>query len=223
MEAPGRRPACLRPVTATTPWRACTPRTPTMSGPSATPRPRACSSLAWHWNGTGWTRITTPQPSTIAQALAGVSGVSGSDVWAVGFQSPQGGVTNTLALHWNGTAWTKVASINAGVVSVLENVYARASNDVWAVGYSEINSTSGRQVLVEHWDGSTWSAVIGANPVTCDDVLFNVAATSSTDASAVGYTDTGTGTTRSTLIEHWDGTSWSVVSSPNRGTSHNVC
>ena len=55
----------------------------------------------------------------------------------------RGSVTNTLALHWNGTAWTEVASPNAGSLSVLENVYARPRVRVWPAGYSEISPTSG--------------------------------------------------------------------------------
>jgi hypothetical protein len=31
--------------------------------------------------------------------------VSGSDAWAVGFYDTA--VSNTLILHWNGTAWAK--------------------------------------------------------------------------------------------------------------------
>jgi len=177
-------------------------------------------ALGWHWNGTGWTRVTMPQPSTTVQALSGVSGVSGSDLWAVGLQGVTG-ATNTLAMHWNGSTWTAVATVSTGFRSILENVYARASNDVWAAGYTQATSSSPFQVLIEHWDGSNWSVVSGVNPVSGDDVLFNVSATSSTDAWAAGYTDTGSNTVRSTLIEHWNGTAWSAVSSPNVGTGWN--
>jgi hypothetical protein len=43
-------------------------------------------------------------------------------------------------------------------------------------------------------------------------VLNAVAAVSSSDVWAVGYLNDGT------LIEHWDGTQWSIVPSPNGGT-----
>jgi hypothetical protein len=46
-------------------------------------------------------------------------------------------------------------------------------------------------------------------------VLAGVAAVSAADVWAVGGSQTTTGSP--TLIEHWDGTSWSVVASPTPG------
>jgi hypothetical protein len=51
------------------------------------------------------------------------------------------------------------------------------------------------------------------------NLLDGVAATSPTSAWAVGYYDIGT--TPQTLIEHWNGTAWGHVSSPNPGGSAN--
>jgi hypothetical protein len=55
-------------------------------------------------------------------------------------------------------------------------------------------------------------------------VLYGVAAVSSNDVWAVGNNCIDCGTiseTQHTLIEHWNGHRWSVVPSPNRGTSDN--
>ena len=76
--------------------------------------------------------------------------------------------------------------------------------------------------LVEHWNGSAWSAVPSPN-VTGDnaqDHLFAVAAFSSSDVWAVGTVLQGFSTT-STVTEHFDGSRWSLVGSPNVGQFDN--
>lgn len=86
---------------------------------------------------------------------------------------------------------------------------------MWAVGYYR-GST-----LIEHWNGSAWSIVSSPNPGTDDNMLNGVAAAGPNDAWAVGYyIDNITGN-RQTLIEHWNGNVWSIVSGANPGTSAN--
>jgi len=54
---------------------------------------------------------------------------------------------------------------------------------------------------------------------TLANPLFGVAAVSATDIWAVGQSQNGTSGIPSTLIEHWDGTSWSIVASPSPGSA----
>ena len=55
------------------------------------------------------------------------------------------------------------------------------------------------------------------NAGTVDDELFSVSCVSLSECVAVGYTHTGSGNETLTMV--WDGSVWSVVSSPNVGTS----
>ena len=56
-----------------------------------------------------------------------------------------GSIDQTLTEHWNGTAWSVVASPNLGTSdNVLYGVAAVAANDVWAVGYYQIGGTTRR-------------------------------------------------------------------------------
>jgi hypothetical protein len=71
---------------------------------------------------------------------------------------------------------------------------------------------------VEHWDGITWGIVPGPN-LGAGNSLNGVAARSASDVWAVGYDRTFTGA--QTLTEHWNGSTRTVVSSPNPGTSGN--
>src|SRR5207253_6461011 len=61
------------------------------------------------------------------------------------------------------------------------------------------------------------SVVPSPNPGTANNYLYHVAATSSKDVWAVGtdHVDLPEGPALVTLIEHWDGSAWRVVSSPN--------
>lgn len=64
-----------------------------------------------------------------------------------------------------------------------------------------------------------WSIVPSQNMVE-GNILNAVTAISSTDAWTVGYDITNSGL-QQTLIEHWDGTQWSIIPSPNVGMSDN--
>ncbi len=76
--------------------------------------------------------------------------------------------------------------------------------------------------LIETWDGESWSItpspdVGGSGSV---DVLDGVSCVTATDCLAVGYDSAGgPGAVRATLIETFDGTSWSIVASPDVGGS----
>jgi hypothetical protein len=168
-----------------------------------------------HWNGTGWSLVTSPNPGTIDNTLYAVSAVSSSDVWAVGFQVSTTGVTQTLTEHWNGTKWSVVTSPSPGSINnEFLSVAAVSSNDVWAVGFTASNS-SAQKTLIEHWNGTKWSVVKSLSPGTSpvNDVLSGVTAISASDVWAVG----ASGTMGQTLAEHWNGTKWSAVTTPNPG------
>jgi hypothetical protein len=96
----------------------------------------------------------------------------------------------------------------------LNGVAAISANDVWAVGIAETNGV--QQTLIEHWDGSNWSVVASPNATgTVTNQLYAVAAVSTNDVWAVGAFTSGSNV--ESLIEHWDGTSWSIVSNPGSG------
>ncbi len=173
-------------------------------------------TLAEHWNGTTWTIVATPNPTTTYwDDLNGVVAIATNDVWAVGdYQINATGYVSTFAAHWNGSTWALVtATQNPMNYNWLFAVDAVSSTDVWAVGTSW---SAGYFTLVEHWDGSTWARVTSPNKNNsssfASNQLFSVSAFSSTDIWAVG---TWVGTNFQSLAEHWDGGSWSVVTTPN--------
>ncbi len=99
----------------------------------------------------------------------------------------------------------------------LLGVAATSSCDAWAVG--EYFNGNAEQTLIERWGGTAWKIQPSPNLGGSgdDNVLNDVAAISPTDVWAVGYYFNGTAD--QALIEHWNGTVWQVVPSPNLGIS----
>src|SRR6266446_907753 len=166
--------------------------------------------------GRNWSIVPSPSVGNSNNVLNGVGVVSADDVWAVGLYNSDGihpGLT--LTEHWNGTSWTIVSSPSPTDFNFMNAVAGIATNDVWAVGDYE-NNKGIYKTLTEHWDGTSWSII--PSPSRGDfDSLQSLAAIATNNVWVVGsYYNTRRQQTQ-TLIEHWDGTSWSIVSSPNVG------
>jgi len=170
-------------------------------------------ALIEHWNGRRWRLVPVPTVGDFS-SLIGVSALTASDAWAVGYKE-KGTINRGLAEHWDGTRWRIVPTPSIGTGSFLWAVVAISSNDVWAVGRYE--DTSGTDhTLAEHWNGSAWSVVPSQDPGAVGNSFFGVSATSAADVWAVGNTITGL-TASDTLVEHWDGAAWTVVPAPSPG------
>jgi hypothetical protein len=146
--------------------------------------------------------------------LSGVVAISDLDAWAVGWDQRFPGVT--LTEHWDGAQWSIVPSPNAQAdETVLFAVDASGPNDVWAVGHWFASNRFGTVTM--HWDGAEWTLVPSPNPSSNDNELVGVAVLAPDDAWSVGWrTSPDRGQPR-TLIEHWDGSTWNLVPSPNIG------
>src|SRR5579883_1184066 len=99
--------------------------------------------------------------------------------------------------------WNIVPSPNqSSANNFLLGVAALSPTDAWAVGSH-----------IEHWDGTSWSIVPSPQPGWIE-FLGGVAAISTNDVWAVGWYYPTTSNTQEPLIEHWDGSMWSIASSP---------
>ena len=164
-------------------------------------------ALIEHWNGMAWSVVPIPLPVGYSY-LSGIAAISANDIWADG--------SSTIE-HWNGSNWSIVPGPkNPRYYPVLGAITAISTSDVWAVGYD-----SSDLPLTEHWDGTNWSIVANAplKPSKSADFL-SVVAVSATDVWAVGLIVGGRNVYQ-TLIEHWNGTRWTIVPSPNQGSSDN--
>lgn len=168
-------------------------------------------TLAEHWDGTSWSLTATPNRNWGYNELNGVAASSADDVWAVGYDNAGNyGTERTLVEHWDGAAWSVVASPNIGTnASILYDAASVAADDVWAVGVGNSASAGSGKPLIARWNGTRWKLV--RNPATGQggSWLAGLAVLSATNVWAVG------GAGNSTLVEHWNGTSWKIVPSPD--------
>jgi len=173
------------------------------------------STLIEHWNGSQWSVIPSPNPSSSINTLAAVAAVAANDVWAVGFAATSS--SGAVIMHWNGSAWTVVPNPPAGIfMSNLTALTVISANDIWAVGSGRIGDEDATLTL--HWNGSAWAFVSSPNITPeVDNTLFGVTAVATNDVWAVGTQQPTSLTDPHTLILHWNGSVWSIVPSPNDG------
>jgi hypothetical protein len=178
------------------------------------------SSMPLAATGAAWSIVSSPNTSaTQDNYLNDVTCTSASDCWAVGSYY-NGSVGRTLIEHWNGTTWSIVTSPNTSATqgNGLSGVTCSSASDCWAVGLYNISSVDVDQTLIEHWNGTAWSIVTSPNTSTGHSHhLLGVTCTSPSDCWAVGDYFTGTIENHPaihTLIERWNGTAWSIVTSP---------
>lgn len=167
-----------------------------------------------------WTVVTSPNVSGQDNILASVAANSGTDIWAVGQFIPDANqdITQTLIEHIDGTTVTAVASPNVGnFANALFSVTAKGGL-AWAVGYFiDANNNFNAKSLILAFDGKQWN-VVDHPHVGKADQFFAVTAISPTDIWAVGTTRDSSGKF-TTLTEHFDGSDWDVVASPNPGAT----
>ncbi len=198
----------------------------------------ATDSLVQHWDGGAWAIVTVtpvgglraiakvqtvvPTPELWAMGDSGalhyangnwitdshITGMNGvvaltaNDVWAVG---------NKIQ-HFDGQTWGSSTSANG----TLNAVAAVSQNDVWAVGFT---GGAPAHTLIKHWNGSSWQTVPGAT-IPTDSFLKSVdsfnSPTNPNNVWAVGsYADANGSGHYHTLTEHWDGSSWTLIPSPD--------
>lgn len=167
-----------------------------------------------------WGEIPSPNRGELENELAGLALVAPEDLWAVGRYNANRPPTvtgrDTLAMHWDGTAFTIVRTPNptwpGADYFTLEDAVALAPGDVWAVGSAQDFASLKSTTLIERWDGSAWRIVRSPNPggANLPNVLNAVDAASATDVWAVG----GAGFPNTGLILRWNGSRWRAVRNP---------
>lgn len=169
------------------------------------------------WNGTRWNLFPGPKFGKKDQAdVFAMTASSANDVWAIGSLMNRGtGRVSPLFEHWNGMSWAATTAESSN--EFLYGASADAANDAWAVGF---NGSDNIRTSAMHWDGTNWKRVATPNVGEGTNKLNAVLALASNDAWAVGFSTPVAPPKQAatlTLIEHFDGTSWVVVPSPNVG------
>ncbi len=124
-------------------------------------------------------------------------------------------------MHYTGNSWAITSTPNpnpAGFSAGLNGVTCVSAGDCWAVGnFVDVVDgwAGGTHSLIEHFTGTRWAIVATPDPGLGPNVVLNgVACTSAVDCWAVG--DSGNAMVTRHLIEHYTGSRWVAVSTPNR-------
>ena len=156
-------------------------------------------SRVLRWDGRTWT-----VKGTFTREIAGAAVISPDDIWVFGqpfFPGPGLG-----AWHYDGRAWTRVASGHG-----LEGGSALSANNVWAFDGTD----------VARWNGSAWSrtsvaSLLPAKRPLNDPMLTGIMALSNHNVYAIanGHLQDEGGPM---VLLHWDGHQWSRVAQGNYG------
>src|SRR5882762_7976200 len=158
-------------------------------------------------------------PRALVALTLGFAGV-GLTILSFAANSPNK-MTRSAAESPGNPVWAIVNSPNVLATrdNYLNGVTCVSTSDCWAVGYHQSDPGGAPQTLIEQWDGAQWSIVPSPNklfdPIYKNpNSLYGVTCVSASDCWAVGdYTDSNPPYYH-TLIEQWDGTQWSIVTSP---------
>jgi hypothetical protein len=93
----------------------------------------------------------------------------------------------------------------------LGGVVAISANDVWAVGSDAYGP------LTEQWNGSQWRVVPSPNPPGGGGLSAVTVVPGTRQLWAAGDYATARSGAYAMLSEHWNGTDWTIVPSPNEG------
>ncbi len=174
--------------------------------------------VARHWDGLQWMEVPTPccRGYFSLQRLRVVRAFSANDAWAAG-QGDTPHYSYGDLFHWDGKQWSFMGD------GVTYDFAFLSANDVWAVGqsttYSPCNPCQ-TVSMTQHWDGTRWTQIPNPPSAASYSALNAVSAISPNDVWAVGSSRTSGGAFQ-TLVEHWDGTQWALVPTPDMagGTS----
>jgi hypothetical protein len=172
----------------------------------------AMSTMGEIFTGQRWSVMRTPNVAPWS-GLTGVSCVSRIFCVTVGYSlsgaDPQFGYrdSRTLVEIYDGGVWSRILSPQPGSLDHLTSVSCASRDLCMAVGYFGTPS----QPFIIKWDGSSWTQSV--SPSVPVGTLSSVSCPTPTFCATVGSSGDRT------LIETFDGTSWSINGSPNMVTS----
>jgi hypothetical protein len=169
------------------------------------------SALLERWNGFGWSLVRLPG-ALVGSALNAVTTAGKHDAWAVGSQANQ-----TLIYHWNGRSWRR---LSVQPRAELTAVTAISPDNVWASGAL---ARFGNPVpVVLHWSGRQWRSLPTPPDPSGRSPGYEFRALSvygSRQVWAGGAWDFSGRWAGYPLLEHWNGTRWSVGHFPQPRSS----
>ena len=173
-------------------------------------------TLVQTWDGINWSIQNSANTSnTETNYLFSVSCLSASSCVAVG-AIWRSGWNQPMAQVWDGSSWTmqSIPTFSPTEDNYLEGLSCVSASMCVAVGAHSINGGTVYQTMIQLWDGSNWSIQPSPSTLTTENnYLWSVSCVSVSSCVAVGNYYVGSNTR--TLVEVWDGNTWTIQSSPN--------
>jgi len=194
--------------------------------------------LIEQWNGTSWSIAAgVSLPAGASGVLNAIGGSGPDDLWAVGYMlSADQSQESLLIEHFDGTQWATVpfpsqfSACDPGLSDCFLDataVAASAPGNAWLAG--NVAQPNNTQHLLAQWNGTSWTLATapcleGTAKATCDpegtdlNELTGLTVLSPTDAWASGSEgNVNDENFHIPYVLHWNGTSWSLTRTPNRG------
>ncbi len=168
-----------------------------------------------------WTASPVPNPAGSTGSVGnGVSCVTSTFCISVGTQSVSSN-NQALIMQWNGSSWSVAPSpsTSGSTDTILNGVSCPSTSFCVAGGFQRQPSVP--EPFFEQWNGTAWTVVPPVIPTGSTGAsIHGVSCTSSTFCVAVG-SQTMSGSFIP-LVEQWNGTAWSAVTTPHLTTSGNA-
>jgi len=166
----------------------------------------AYRSMTQRYNGTSWSVVPSLNGSATGYSqLNRVDATSSTNVWAIGSDTQAG----TLVHRYDGSRWVAMTRPSGVALRGLDVV---SSTEVWIAGYA------GSAATVSQWKNGTWTtrytqASTGRHLTVFEAIAVDAAG----KVWAVGWDRdyNAPGRPVSSLVVHFDGSSWKRESSPN--------
>jgi hypothetical protein len=193
------------------------------------------NDLIEQWNGAAWTIVPGPPTGQTYDQLTNVHCLAADDCWAVGNAGPKQQSSNFLPIfpggapgdqglieHWDGATWSVVPSVtepspNGGYLNGLACV---SDTDCWASGATTDDTGTASGILMESWNGSSWTDVSASVPEPKPEggaILSSISCLGADQCWGAGSSGSinGGNAPLQAFIENWNGSAWSVDPSPN--------
>lgn len=177
----------------------------------------AILSLAERWNGSEWKVQTTPNPAGAKETEpSGVSCTASNACTLAGTYENSAGVALPFAESWNGSEWSvqTMPTATGATQTRLWDVSCTSATACTATG-SYRNSSAAEMPLAVRWNGTEWATQTMPLPSGAKNTYgYGVSCATPTECVVTGVSLNSSGK-YVTFAERWNGTTWSVQSTPN--------
>lgn len=189
--------------------------------------PTNSRALLEHWDGQRWSIVPfiNVYPSTWGSSqLNALAAIAPDNIWAVGFFENRAGIPRTsqmlgplepLVEHWNGTSWQNILDAAFPQRSIFNTIAASSADNIWISGsFTSAGSGNGGnpgENILLHWNGQHWQHV----SVDPNAYVSSISVLAANDVWAIGYGPANNPVGSTPIVEHWNGTAWSVMQTPD--------